>query len=89
MTVISGEGANNTQLIRFEGLRALPQGKKLIVSSELQECYYIDNKTVIPCNHLMHGDFPEVYKGEFEIKGANIDLSVPVPFEVYPRWRVM
>lgn len=90
LTITINSGTSKAQIINLNGIRAIPQGKKLIISSELQECYYIDdNKTLIPCNHLMKGDFPETFNGEFQITGSDIDLSVPVPFVVYPRWRVM
>lgn len=85
----SGTGEWKSQVIALHGLLALPANKKLIISSELQECYYIgDNNVVIPCNHLMKGDFPILFNGEFEITGTNINISSSVPFEIYPRWRV-
>lgn len=88
--ISSGGNMVNNRMIKLNGLRALPPKKQLIISGELQECYYIDdNNTIIPCNHLMHGDFPEVFKGILEIRGSEMDVATPIPFKVYPRWRVI
>lgn len=86
--VSSGVGEWQSQTFVLQGLLALPTNKQLIISSEMQECYYIDNKIVKPCNHLMKGDFPIVFNGEFSIHATNISNELSVPFKIYPRWRV-
>lgn len=88
--ISSGTGDYRKQSMIFEGLQAIPAEKTLIIDGERMECYYIDErKQVIPCNHLMKGDFPEVFDGEYKISGSGSNLSTPIPFKIYSRWRVL